>query len=100
VLPMKVFNYLGAGRPILAPDLPDTKGVLEHGRNCLKVAPDDRRAAAAGLALLGSDAVLCERLGAAAATAARRFTWEARARRIVAIVEQGLARARRGEGRA
>ena len=33
VLPIKLFAYLAAGRPILAPAAPDTAELLEHGAN-------------------------------------------------------------------
>jgi len=90
VMPMKVYSYLAAGRPILAPDLPDTVGVLTHDVNCLKVSPDDREAAATGLNLLLSDKKLAVRLSARAAKDAKSYTWEARARRLVTFMEKRL----------
>jgi glycosyltransferase involved in cell wall biosynthesis len=91
VLPMKVFSYLAAGRPILAPELPDTRGVLVHGENCFKVDPDDRELAADALELIGSSPALADRLAAGAALSARGYTWRARARRIVEFVSSRLA---------
>ena len=41
VLPMKVFSYLAAGRPVLAPDLPDNREVLTDGENARLVPADD-----------------------------------------------------------
>lgn len=38
--PMKVFEYMAAGRPIVASDLPVLKEVLRHGENALLVPPD------------------------------------------------------------
>ena len=32
VLPMKLFQYLAAGRAIYAPDAPDTAELLTHGK--------------------------------------------------------------------
>ena len=48
---MKTFSYLAAGRPIVAPDLPDLREVLRHNENALLVPPDDVDAAAAAIRL-------------------------------------------------
>jgi glycosyltransferase involved in cell wall biosynthesis len=91
VLPMKTFTYLAAGRPVLAPDLPDTTGILVHEGNGLRVPPDDRKAAALALARLVSDGALARRLGAQAALDAERYTWDGRAKRLVAFMESRRA---------
>lgn len=79
VLPMKLFSYLAAGRPILAPDLPDVREVLTHAETAVLVQPGDTAAAARQVAALLADGALSARLGAAALEASRRFTWQARA---------------------
>lgn len=91
VLPMKTFAYLAAGRPVLAPDLPDTAGILMHESNCLRVAPDDRPAAAAALLRLVREGGLAGSLGARAASDAARYTWEGRAQRLVEFMQRRLA---------
>jgi glycosyltransferase involved in cell wall biosynthesis len=83
VLPMKTFTYLAGGRPILAPDLPDTKGILIHDSNCLRVEPDNREAAAATLERLGLNRDLAIRLGKQALIDARRYTWNGRAKNLM-----------------
>ncbi|MBP1635636.1 MAG: glycosyl transferase group 1 [Acidobacteria bacterium] len=87
VLPMKTFLYLGAGRPILAPDLPDVREVLTDGRTALLVPPDDVPAAAAALRRLLSDAALQAGLSAGALEAASLYTWDARSSRVKAFLE-------------
>ncbi len=96
VLPMKTFTYLAAGRPVLAPDLPDTAGILVHEVNSLRIPPDDRVAAAAALARLVREQDLAGRLGARAACDAARYTWDARALRLVEFMERRLAAIGRG----
>lgn len=91
VLPMKTFTYLAAGRPILAPDLPDTKGILVHESNCLRVEPDNRKAAAEALERLTKDTQTATRLGQQAASDSDAYTWRGRAARLVRFLEQRLA---------
>jgi glycosyltransferase involved in cell wall biosynthesis len=83
VLPMKVFMYLAAGRPIFAPRLPDLEEVIRDGETARLVSPLDARQAAEGFAALLSDSVLQDRLSRNALAASTRYTWSARAQRIV-----------------
>ncbi len=92
VLPMKVFSYLAAGRPILAPDLPDTEGVLTDDVNCIKVPTDNRTAARDALSRLVNDRDLASRLAHAAAQDALRFTWKGRAEKLVEFIQKRKAR--------
>ena len=87
VLPMKTFLYLAAGRPILAPDLPDLVEVLANGRTAALVPPDDTPAAAATLRRILGDRCLRESLSGGAVDAARCYTWESRSRRVKAFLE-------------
>ena len=91
VLPMKVFNYLAAGRAILGPALPDTAEVLRHERNALLVPPEDPRAMAEALSRLTRDRDLVERLGRAALEDSQRYTWKKRARRLLSFIEERRA---------
>ena len=87
VLPMKTFSYLAAGRPIVAPDLPDLREVLHHEENALLVPPDNVEAAAAAIRLAVSHQPATEKLGYAARQNAAYFTWRARAERLSAFLE-------------
>jgi glycosyltransferase involved in cell wall biosynthesis len=87
VLPMKTFGYLAAGRAILAPDLPDVREVLVHGESGWLVPPDQPAQAAAGVRRLTCDPSLAARLGRAALERSAAFTWRARARRILGLID-------------
>lgn len=97
VLPMKLFLYLAAARPIVAPDLPDMRELLESEKNALLVPAGDDAAAVRALSRALYEPGLAERLSAAAGQAAAGLTWDARARRILSFLEARLAGASPGQ---
>jgi len=87
--PMKMFEYLGAGVPIISSDLPVLREVLRDGHNCLLAPPSDAGAWVAALARLGNDPELAARVGATAHTQyEQQHTWTRRAERILAAAGQ------------
>ncbi|MCU0514106.1 MAG: glycosyltransferase family 4 protein [Anaerolineae bacterium] len=81
--PLKLFEYMAAGRAIVASDLPGWADVLTHEVNALLVTPGDVAALTAALIRLHADAALRARLGQAARSRAmQEYTWAARARAI------------------
>lgn len=98
VLPLKLFLYLGSGRPILAGDAPDAAEILRHDETAWLCRPDCLPALVEGLKALTGDAALAARLGAAAREESRLYTWEARAARIAETV-RGWAGASPARGR-
>lgn len=97
VLPMKIFAYMAAGRPILAPDLPDVREVLVDSQNAVLVQPDQPREAAAALTALLRDPARAGALGEEARRQSRACTWETRAEGLARFLRERLAahRARR-----
>lgn len=91
VLPMKLFTYLAAGRPILAPRSPDTAELLDHERNALLVTPDRPEEAAAALDRLLGDPGLADRLGDGGRSTAAGMTWDSRAEKIEKFLAARLA---------
>ena len=81
--PMKMFDYLAAGRAILSSDLPVIHEIL-HENNARFAQPEDLPDWSAALARLLSDENLRLRLGAQARSDAVQYTWRARAARILA----------------
>jgi glycosyltransferase involved in cell wall biosynthesis len=82
--PLKMFDYMAAGRAIVAPDQPNIREILAHERTALLFAPDRPGAMWEAIARLLADPALRARLGAAARTEleARDFTWRGNAGRI------------------
>jgi glycosyltransferase involved in cell wall biosynthesis len=93
VIPLKIYLYMGSGRPILAGDTPDIREILEDGRNALLIRPDCVDALVAGIVALTGDESLARRLGAASLADSRHFTWAARASKIAAIMASRLGSA-------
>jgi glycosyltransferase involved in cell wall biosynthesis len=91
--PLKLFEYMAAGRPIVASDLPSIREILTSGVDSLLVTPGDAEALAAGIRAIVSDRSLGERLATAAALAVRDYTWDRRAERYDALLRQVLGEA-------
>ena len=47
--PLKLFEYMAAGRPIVVSDLPAIREIVRHGESAWLVAPGDAAALAAGI---------------------------------------------------
>jgi glycosyltransferase involved in cell wall biosynthesis len=86
VLPLKLFFYLGAGRPILAGDTPDVREVLRHGENAWLCPPDQLEALVTGLVRLTGDRAFAQSLSAAAQADSAGLTWAARASRLSVLL--------------
>ncbi len=80
--PMKVFEYLAAGRAILSSDLPVLREQLSD-ENAVLLPADDAGAWEAALRSLREDPARRERLATRAARAARDHSWSARAQRAL-----------------
>ena len=80
--PLKLFEYMAAGRAIVASDLPSVREVLSDGENALLVTPGDPIALAGAVRRLVADRTLAERLAATAFAQVSTFTWARRAERL------------------
>lgn len=92
VLPLKLFQYLAAGRAIVTGEVADTAELLEQGRNALRVRPDDPAALASAVRELVADPARRARLGDAARRDAAAFTWQARAETLRDYLFERLGR--------
>ena len=82
--PMKLFEYMAAGKAIVSSDLPVLREVLAHERNALLVAPDDIEGWVTAVTRLINDPELRQRLGQTARQdLLAHYTWEARARKVL-----------------
>jgi glycosyltransferase involved in cell wall biosynthesis len=75
--PLKLFEYMAAGKAIVAPRSPNISSILADRENALLVEPDHCQALAAGLRELLADNRLRETLGKTAQKQAiERHSWE------------------------
>lgn len=89
--PLKVYEYLAAGLPVVASRVPGMAGLLRGGELGRLVRPGDAEDLAAALVGLAADPAARARAGESARrTAVRAHTW-------TAVVERVLALARPGE---
>ncbi|HEV8598685.1 MAG TPA: glycosyltransferase family 4 protein [Gemmatimonadales bacterium] len=90
VLPLKIFQYLAAGRPLVVGDVPDTAELLEEGAACLRVAPEQIDPFIAAIRALATDPERRGQMGETASTLAQGLTWDARARQIITYLSERL----------
>lgn len=86
--PLKLFEYMASGRPIVASDLPSIREVLTDGHNGLLVEPGNPQALTAAIRQLKEDSALGERLARQALEDVREFTWDRRAARLEQLFHQ------------
>jgi glycosyltransferase involved in cell wall biosynthesis len=86
--PLKLFDYMAAGAPIVASDLPTVREVLGDGDNALLVPPEDPAALSAAIRRLLVNPGLADRLRRTAFKQVQEYTWDARAARIIEALER------------
>ncbi len=96
--PLKIFDYMAAGRAIVAPDQPNIREILAHGRSALLFDPARPDALWQAIRTLANDPPLRAQLGQAARTelTAKEYTWAGNARRIAAWAQTDIAAKRAG----
>lgn len=89
--PLKLFEYMASGVPIVASRIPSIELYLADGENALLTKPDDPGELASGIRRALSDLEASRRVGARAKEEARAYSWESRSRTILEFI------ARRGD---
>ncbi|MCB0208246.1 MAG: glycosyltransferase family 4 protein [Anaerolineae bacterium] len=81
--PLKMFEYMAAGRPIIASSLPTIREVLTDGRNASLIEPGHTEALVAAIRKLLDRPGLASQLGHQAQQDVKHYAWEDRVRRII-----------------
>jgi glycosyltransferase involved in cell wall biosynthesis len=84
--PMKLFEYMASGRPIVATDMPSVLEVLEHKRNALICPAGDPLALAENIKLVLEDSQLGKDIAANALKELEHFTWDFRAKKLLSML--------------
>jgi glycosyltransferase involved in cell wall biosynthesis len=88
--PLKLFEYLQMGRPIVASDLPALREVLTT-ETAVFVPPGDAPALAQALERLAANPAERASLGNAARALAPDYTWARRAERLDAVFDAAMS---------
>ena len=89
--PLKIFEYMAAGLPVVAPALPRLERLVENGREGVLYNPDEPGALARALTGL-ADAAVRRRLGGAARDrVVREFSWQAHCAALDARLQRLVA---------
>lgn len=104
--PLKLFEYLGMGRAIVAPATPNIREILADGENAVLFDPEEPDGMLRAIDRICADGELRRRVadGAKSTIAREKLTWDGNARRVVELFEGLLRRqspvAERGASRA
>jgi glycosyltransferase involved in cell wall biosynthesis len=89
--PLKLFEYMAAGKPIVSSDLPSIREILRDGVNALLVSPGDPGMLASAIERLLNDPSLAARLARAALDEVPNYSWQRRAERLEALFAETIA---------
>ena len=82
---IKIFEYMGAGKPIVASRIGQIGEILEHGKTGLLVNPGDIQGLVDSIMRLYKEPNLMKRLGTNARVEAGKYTWDAYADKLIEI---------------
>lgn len=85
--PIKMFEYMASGVPIIASDLPSIREVL-NDRSCFFVKPDRPEELGGAISKMLSDSSLCKRIADQALLDVKKYTWDEYAKKIILFLEK------------
>lgn len=89
ISPMKLFEYMASGRPIVASDLPAIREVVDETMATFFI-PDDPHSLARAIETVLANPRVCEKKAENALAEVKKYTWEERARRIIHYIDKVL----------
>ena len=89
--PMKMFEYMASGVPIISSNLPVLKEVLVNGKNAILVSPSNLSEWQKAINLLRTNKNLAKNIAKNAYQLTKEsFTWSSRAAKILEILSKKL----------
>ena len=86
--PIKMFEYMSVGVPIISSDLPVLREILIDKHNCLLVDPEDIMCWSSALKKILYNKLFSDKIsGIAYREFRQKYTWESRAKRILSTLE-------------
>ena len=85
--PIKLFEYMASGVPIVASDLPSLQEVLNK-KNAVLVKPDSPEDLKRGIELILNDKVLASTISKMALGDVKEYTWEKRAEKVLMFINE------------
>ena len=81
--PLKLFEYMAAGVPIVASDLPSIREILQHDRNAWLVPPENPESLGQAILAMLRNPARAARIAKTAKEEVRQYTWRKRAQGIL-----------------
>lgn len=88
--PLKLFEYMAAGIPVVASDLPSIKEILVNDVNAVLVQPEAPDKLAAGIRRVLDDGPLARRIASQALLDVREYSWLKRGEKISRICRSAI----------
>lgn len=83
--PMKLFEYMASGTPIVASRMPSLQEVLDE-KNSIMVLPDNPKSLAEGIKLCLDNSINSKKLAEQARNEVEEYTWKKRAQKIILFI--------------
>ena len=83
--PIKLFEYMASGRPIVATKIPSVMEILRDGENAVLVEPDNYNSLTRGISRVLNDEKAGDKLARTSLREVADYTWEARAKKLLDI---------------
>ncbi|KKR25914.1 MAG: Glycosyl transferase group 1 [Microgenomates group bacterium GW2011_GWC1_39_7] len=83
--PLKMFEYMASGTPIIASDLPSIREIL-NTENAILIKPDNNQELSSAITTIINDGDLAKKLSAQASSDVKSYTWTRRAEKILDFI--------------
>jgi len=84
--PLKMFEYMASGKPIIASDLPVIREILNEN-NAILIEPDNAESLGSGINTALQNQELCDKISAQASQDVQNYTWQKRTEKIITFIK-------------